>query len=136
MTVEKEEGLRELIWIGLAGAFGSLSRYTVSGWVYELLGRGFAYGTLVVNITGCFLLGLLMELSLTGDLVPPGLRMPLAAGFLGAFTTFSTFSYETMRYIEDGAWLLGLQNVAASLALGLLATWLGLSAARLMTGVS
>ncbi|MEK7703614.1 MAG: fluoride efflux transporter CrcB [Myxococcota bacterium] len=128
--------MRSLLVIALAGAFGTLSRYAVSGWSYRLFGPRFAYGTLIVNLVGCVLLGLVMQLGLSTDLVPPALRVPLGVGFLGAFTTFSTFSYETLRYIEDGALVLAGLNVAVSVVGGLGAVWLGFVLARLVVGGS
>ncbi|MBE0597085.1 MAG: fluoride efflux transporter CrcB, partial [Desulfuromonadales bacterium] len=89
----------------LFGAMGCLARYLVSGWTHELLGRGFPWGTLLVNVAGSFLLGLLMEGSLRSTLLTAELRMGLTVGFFGGFTTFSTFSYETVRLLEEGSFL-------------------------------
>jgi CrcB protein len=126
--------LNELVALALAGALGTLGRYTLSGWAYRVMGEGFAFGTLTVNVVGCFLLGLLMHVGLATDLLPRTLRFAATVGFLGAFTTYSTFGYETMRYLEDGAWMLAAANVGANLALGLFATWAGLTAARAAFG--
>ena len=120
--------------IAAAGALGSLSRYALSGAVYAALGNGFAYGTLVVNLLGSFLLGLLMHLGLATDLIPPHLRTTLAIGFLGAFTTFSTFSYETVQYIQDGAWGTAALNITSSVALGLVAVFAGIFTGKLIAG--
>jgi CrcB protein len=122
--------MREVVALALAGAAGTLGRWALSGWAYRLLGERFAYGTLAVNVLGCLLLGLLMHLSLVSDLVPEGWRVALGVGFLGAFTTFSTFGYETLSYAEQGAWSLAFANVAANLVLGLAAIWLGAALAR------
>lgn len=127
-------GWSEILALAVAGAIGTVGRYAMSGWAYRILGEGFAYGTLVVNVVGCFLLGLLMQVGVTTDIVPRTVRFALAIGFLGAFTTFSTFGYETVRYAEDGAWNLALANVGAQLALGLLATWAGFTVARAAVG--
>ena len=115
--------MMELLALAVAGALGTLARYGVSRWTYAWLGDGFAFGTLAVNVLGCFLLAFLMQLALTGDLVPRTMRLAFGVGFLGAFTTFSTFGFETMRYMDAGAWRLALANVAANLVLGLAATW-------------
>lgn len=111
-------------------AGGGLARYYLSGWVYSLLGRGFPYGTLVVNIVGAFFIGLLMELSLRSTLMSDTLRIGLTVGFLGGLTTFSTFSYETFRLLEDGQFAVAFVNMLASVAVCLFCTWLGIHAIR------
>ena len=116
------------------GAVGAVSRYAVGLSAVHLLGDRFAFGTLTVNVIGCFLLALLVHVGTTTELVPPDLRTALAIGFLGALTTFSTFGYETMKYIEDGMWHLAVANVAANLVLGLIAVWGGLTLARYIFG--
>jgi len=128
--------VREILALAMAGAAGTLGRWFLSGWTYRVLGESFPYGTLVVNVAGCLLLGAAMELMVLTDAVPHGWRAPLTVGFLGAFTTFSTFGYETMRYLEDGAWLAALANVGVSLVLGLGGTWTGFSLARAVVGGS
>jgi len=116
--------------IGIFGALGCLSRYYLSGWVYGILGRGFPYGTFVVNILGAFIIGLIMEFGLRSTLIPPSLRMGLTVGFLGGLTTFSTFSYETFRLLEDGEFLIAFSNVILSVLVCLLFTWIGIVSAR------
>jgi CrcB protein len=116
--------------VGLAGAAGAMSRYGVALWAQRTLGSHFAFGTLLVNVLGCLLLGFLLEIERQTTLVTHPLRMLLAVGFLGAFTTFSTFGYETMRYLQDGAGNLALLNVAANLLLGCGAVWVGWVVAR------
>ena len=111
-------------------AGGGLARYYLSGWVYSLLGRGFPYGTLVVNVIGAFFIGLLMELSLRSTVLSDTLRIGLTVGFLGGLTTFSTFSYETFRLLEDGQFAVAFANMLASVAVCLLFTWLGIHAIR------
>ena len=128
--------MREILTLALAGAAGTVGRWALSGWTYRLFGEGFAYGTLAVNVLGCLLAGVAMEVALATDLVPHAWRAPITVGFLGAFTTFSTFGYDTMRYVEDGAWSIAAANVAANLILGLGATWLGFVAARAAFGAS
>jgi CrcB protein len=112
------------------GALGCLARYYLSNWTYAWLGRAFPYGTLLVNIVGAFLIGLLMELSLRSTLVPHHLRIGLTIGFLGGLTTFSTFSYETFKLLEDGQLLAAFVNVIASVAVCLVLTWAGILVAR------
>ena len=113
---------------------GALSRYALSGAVYGLLGQSFAYGTLVVNIVGSFLLGIVMQLGLTTDIFPAHLRTAVAVGFLGAFTTFSTFSYETVQLIQDGAWGPAVINILTNVILCVIAVLVGISAGKLLAG--
>lgn len=126
--------MRELVALGVAGALGTVSRYALGGAVHRLFGAALPYGTLAVNVLGCFALGLVMRVGMISDVITPGARMVVAVGFLGAFTTFSTFGYETFRYVEDGAWRLALTNVAANLVLGLAAVWLGFLVADVWMG--
>jgi len=119
-----------LLGIGLAGALGSLSRYGVSVVAIHFLGRAFPFGTLAVNAIGALLLGLLMAQWMQEGGDPDPWRTAAATGFLGAFTTFSTFSYETIvLYEREGAGL-AVANVAANLVLGLAAATLGMFLAR------
>jgi CrcB protein len=118
--------------IGGFGALGCVARYYISGWVYDLLGRDFPYGTFVVNITGAFLIGLIMEFGMRSTLLPVSLRAGLTIGFLGGLTTFSTFSYETFRLLEEGNFFVAATNVLASVIVCLLFTWLGIHAARML----
>lgn len=111
-------------------AGGGLTRYYLSGWVYSLLGRAFPYGTLVVNIIGAYFIGLIMELGLRSSMLSDSLRVGLTVGFMGGLTTFSTFSYETFKLLEDGQFVLAFVNVLASVAVCLLCTWLGIVTVR------
>ncbi|MBL7214358.1 MAG: fluoride efflux transporter CrcB [Phycisphaerae bacterium] len=122
------------IYIAAAGALGALSRWGISLAGYRLFGTGFAWGTLIANVLGCFLLGFLMHLCLVSDKISDTLRMAITVGFWGALTTFSTFSYETVNYIEDGSWTLAMANIAANLLIGLAATLAGLALARTLFG--
>jgi CrcB protein len=126
--------MRELLLIALAGALGSIARYGTSGWAYEVLGERFPYGTLVVNVIGSLLVGAVMQVGLSTELISRSARLAMAVGFLGAFTTFSTFSYETVRYLEDGAWWLASTNAAANLVLSLFGVWIGLRSAQIVFG--
>jgi fluoride exporter len=116
--------------IALFCAGGGLTRYYLSGWVYSLLGRAFPYGTLAVNIIGAYCIGLIMELSLRSTIISATLRLGLTVGFMGGLTTFSTFSYETFKLLEDGQFLLAFVNIMASVVVCLLCTWLGIITAR------
>ena len=122
--------MREALFIAGFGALGCLARYSLSGRIYSWLGRGFPYGTFAVNIIGAFSIGFVMEFSLRSTLVSQELRIGLTIGFMGGLTTFSTFSYETFKLLEDGQFLLALSNVLLSVVVCLLLTWLGIHAAR------
>lgn len=123
--------MTHLAAIAAGGALGALARYAVSYLVSQRLGPAFPLGTLAINVAGCWLLGLVAELA-EGTLIDPALRSFLTVGFLGAFTTFSTFSLETINLLQDGEAGLALLNVAASVAAGLASCWLGMLAARLL----
>ena len=122
--------MEQLLYIALFGALGCLARYLLSGWVYQLFGRGFPYGTLAVNVIGAFLIGLIMEFSIRSALVSPTFRVALTIGFLGGLTTFSTFSFETFRLLEEGAFLVASVNVLVSVISCLACTWIGIVVAR------
>jgi len=117
--------LIQTIAIASGGAIGALLRFWVSTWVYARLGRDFPWGTLAVNVAGSLLMGLLYILLIERLSVPPVWRAALLVGLLGAFTTFSTFSIETLNLIEDGALLKALMNILLSVTLCLLGAWLG-----------
>ena len=118
-----------LIFVG-AGCGGVL-RYWISNITYGFLGRQFPYGTLIVNVSGCFLMGLLFVLLLERfNGVGPQLRSLLLIGLLGGYTTFSSFSIETLNLFENGAPLTGLANILLSITLCLAATWLGVIGGR------
>ncbi len=119
--------------IALFCAGGGVSRYYLSGWVYALLGRSFPYGTLVVNIIGAYLVGLIMELALRSTALSDTVRLGLTVGFLGGLTTFSTFSYETFKLLEDGQFLLAAVNILVSVFICLLCTWLGIVTIRALS---
>jgi len=118
-----------LIWIGLGGALGTLARYGVGVWSQERFGAAFPFGTLIVNLVGSFLLGAIMQLSLSTDLVGPTVRLTLGTGVMGGFTTYSTFNYETLKFFQDRAWLAGALNVAVTLAGCLVGGLLGVALA-------
>lgn len=115
--------------IALGGAAGAVARYLVDGWLAQRAGA-FPWGTLAVNVSGSFLLGLLFALAIERGVLPREVRAPLMIGFLGAYTTFSTLALETWRLWEDGAGGLALVNLAASALLGVAAVVLGLAIGR------
>jgi CrcB protein len=126
--------MSRFLWVCFGGAVGTGARYLVSGWALRALGPAFPYGTLVVNVVGSFLLGVIMELGLTTTRLPPDLRIVLASGVMGGFTTYSSFNYETLQFWQQGAWRLGLLNMAATFVLCLGAGLLGVAVVRWLGG--
>lgn len=124
--------MKTILLIGMAGAAGAVSRYGVGVLAGRTLGEGFAYGTLAVNVLGCLVLGVLVQIERSTDLVTHPLRLLAVVGFLGAFTTFSAFGYETLRYVESGAHHLAMLNVTANVVLGLSAVWGGYLVGRIL----
>jgi len=119
----------KILAVAAGGALGAVGRYLVSGWTSRLApGSSFPWGTLAVNVSGAFVLGIVMAATTSGRLsVSPLARTFVTIGLLGAFTTFSTFSYETLEALRVRHWGVGIGNIAASLALGLAACWIGLA---------
>ncbi len=125
--------MKNLIFIGIGGFFGAIMRYLVGGWAQRLFPNTiFPAGTMIVNVTGCLLIGFGFGLLDTRQFFTPELRMFVFVGFLGSFTTFSTFGYETFALIRDGQTTLSILNAALSLALGLTAVIAGHAASRLL----
>ena len=121
-----------LAWFALAsgGALGAMSRFAMSHQVYQTFGRDFAWGTLSVNVLGSFVMGLVAVLLVDKLGVSHEWKMFIMVGFLGSFTTFSTFSFETMQYIQVGEVNKAVFNIAISFVTCLVAVWLGMMAAR------
>ena len=126
--------MSQIVFLAIAGALGALSRYGLSGLIQRLSGAGFPYGTLVVNVLGSLVIGFVMQIGLNTDIIPRTLRVTITVGFLGAFTTFSTFSYETVGYLQDGAWLLASVNIISNLGLCLISTIIGMALGRIVAG--
>ncbi|MBT3043585.1 MAG: fluoride efflux transporter CrcB [Candidatus Thiodiazotropha endolucinida] len=122
--------MNQLIAIASGGAVGALFRFWVSSGIYSLLGRGFPYGTLVVNVLGSLVMGFLYVLLLERTTVSPEMRGALLIGFLGAFTTFSTFSIETLNLLEQAELLKAGLNILVSVIACVLACWFGLVVGR------
>lgn len=120
--------------IAIAGALGAVARYGLSGISHKMLGSNFPYGTFIVNILGCFAIGFIMKVSLTTTLIPETWRIAITVGFIGALTTFSTFSYETIKLIEDSSYALAITNIAANVVLGIAATIAGAVISKLILG--
>jgi len=122
----------KLLIIGFGGFLGSVLRYIVSGSVYIVIGKSdFPYGTIVVNVVGCLLIGFFSGVSESRQLFNPATRLFIFVGFLGGFTTFSTFGYEVFSFMRDGQILSSLTNILLHLIFSLGAVWLGIFLAKL-----
>ena len=113
---------------------GTAARYLLSAWLLRTLGPAFPYGTLAVNVIGSFLLGVIMQAGLDTTVLSPTARVVLGTGVMGGFTTYSTFNYETLQYLQEGAWAMAGLNVATTLLLCLAAGALGVVVARGLLG--
>lgn len=122
--------MEQILSIMLGGALGALLRFWVSNGVYGLLGRNFPYGTLTVNVLGSFVIGVLAVYFTQRELLASPLARGLIVGVLGAFTTFSTFSLDTVELLREGIWLKASLNIILNVLLCLLAVWLGVLVAR------
>ena len=116
-----------LVWVCLGSALGGGARYLVSQAAASLLGPAFPYGTLIVNVIGSYLIGLVMHVGLNSTLISPTLRIFLTTGVMGGLTTYSTFNYETLRFAVEGDWHLGALNMAATVVACLASGSLGLA---------
>jgi len=115
------------LWVALGGALGSVARYWCSGLVASTMGETFPWGTLIVNVSGSLVIGFIATVSGPDGrfLIPPEARQFMMVGILGGFTTFSSFSLQTLTLARDGQWLLAGANVVGSVVLCLVAVWLG-----------
>jgi CrcB protein len=119
-----------ILLIALFGAVGTLARYALQGLVQVRAGGTFPYGTLLVNLSGCFLLGLIAQFTMNRMVISPDWRMAIAVGFFGSYTTFSSFGWETAKMMEDGEWLRASAYVTASVAAGLFLSIAGIRLAN------
>ena len=122
--------MSELLAVAVGGAVGALGRYAVVNTAFAIWGRDFPWGVLIVNVAGSFLLGLLGMLFTVKFDVPAEWRLAILVGCLGAFTTFSTFSLDTLLMLEEGHWIKAIGNIFANVVVCLLAVWLGAVLAR------
>ncbi len=116
--------------VGVGGCLGSILRFWLGSYIGNKMGTRFPYGTLVINITGSFLIGLVFAVLTAKTQWSPNWRYLILIGFIGGYTTFSSFEYETLRTIQDGQIGLGLLYVAASVVVGFVAVWGGMIAGR------
>jgi fluoride exporter len=126
--------LIRVLLVGFAGALGTLTRYFVGLWAGRALGTVFPYGTLIVNVAGCFLITLVAELALRTTLVSPTVRLTLMTGFMGGLTTYSSFDLETTNLLRERAWAVAATNILLTLGLCFAAGLLGLLLGRRIAG--
>jgi CrcB protein len=122
--------MQRFLLICLAGALGTGVRYLVAMWAGRALGTAFPFGTLIVNVVGCFLMAIVMHVALETTYVSATARLTLSAGFLGGLTTYSSFNYETSKFIQERAWGPGLLNFAGTTVICFVAGLLGLLTAK------
>lgn len=122
--------IQNILWIAFGGALGALARYGVSGVVYRYMGNGFPWGTAAVNITGSFFFGVIWAFALSRGGMSAEIRSVVLVGFLGSFTTFSTFISDTGQLMADSEMLFGLGNVLFQVIAGTVLFFLGLAAGR------
>lgn len=121
-----------IVLVFLGGGIGAAARYWLSGIVYQKMNTDFPYGTLTVNAIGCLLIGILMTAMEERFLAQPSLRVFLTIGILGGFTTFSSFSFETIALLRDGEILYALVNIFTSIFVCLFGTWVGMQIGKLL----
>lgn len=116
--------------VAIGGAAGAVARFWLGGYVAERMGTKFPYGTFLINCSGSFIIGLIVTLLAERTHWSPNLRYLIPIGFVGAYTTFSTFEYETLRALQDGQILAATLNVVLSVLVGFISVWLGVMAGR------
>jgi len=124
--------LQKVICVGIGGFIGASMRYLISIQSSKLLNSSIPLGTLIANVLGGFLIGVIMEISMSTDLISPNLKLFLTTGIMGGLTTFSTFSYETINLLSDGKYLLGIGNVFVNLILSLGGVVIGTSICKMI----
>jgi CrcB protein len=116
--------------ISLGAVLGANARYLLGNWAAARWGTAFPYGTLIINLSGSLVLGFFLTYTLNRGLTDPRYRQLIAVGFLGAYTTFSTYTYDSVSLLINGSWAAGLLNLSGSAILGVLAALLGIGLAR------
>jgi fluoride exporter len=118
--------------VGLGGFLGAIARFWLGGFISDRMGSRFPYGTFVINISGSFLIGLILTLLAEKTHWSPNWRYLIPVGFIGAYTTFSTFEYETLRNFQDGELVIAFLNVGLSVVIGFLSVWCGVIVGRVV----
>jgi fluoride exporter len=126
--------MTRLLLIGLAGALGTCTRYLVGLGARAMFGATFPFGTLIVNVVGCFLIAAVTHVAISTNLISPTLRLVLTTGFMGGLTTYSSFNLETTGFLQERAWFNGFVNVGATVLGCFLAGLLGFAVARRVFG--
>jgi fluoride exporter len=125
--------MNKYLVVGIGGFLGAIARFWLGGYISNRMGTRFPWGTFVINITGSFLIGFILTLLAERTHWSPNWRYLIPIGFIGAYTTFSTFEYETFRSIQDGELFVAGLNVALSVVIGFISVWLGVIAGRTIT---
>jgi len=120
----------QILIVLFGGGCGAVARYVLTTWIASKYGAYFPFGTLFVNVAGCFVMGFFMMLTTDRFTVSTNLRLLVTVGFLGGLTTFSSFGYETMQFLREGDLVNAFMNMGANLCIGLLALWLGILTAK------
>jgi CrcB protein len=124
--------MEQLVLIFLGGGLGACSRYLISQFANAKWGADFPMGTLIANIVGCFIIGVFMAAITEKYIINPNWRLLIVVGFIGGLTTFSSFSYESLRLLQDGGLNLAMVNILTNMVLGFTATWLGMLVVRII----
>jgi len=120
------------LMVGIGGFSGSIARFWLGAFIGSKMGIRFPYGTFVINITGSFLIGLILTILTERSHLSPNWRYLIPVGFIGGYTTFSTFEFETLQAMQDGQIMIGLLNAGLSVVAGFIAVWLGVMLGRLV----
>ena len=124
--------MQKVIYVGIGGCIGAMTRYLITMHSSKLFNSSIPLGTLIANVLGGFLIGVIMEISMSTELISPNLKLFLTTGIMGGLTTFSTFSYETISLLGDGKYLLGVGNIMLNLTLSLGGVVLGTSLCKMI----
>ncbi len=124
--------MNKYVMVGLGGFVGAIARFWLGGFISDRMGGRFPYGTFAINISGSFLVGLILTLLTERANWSPNWRFLIPVGFIGAYTTFSTFEYETLRSVQDGEMWIAFLNVGGSVVAGFLSVWCGVVLGRII----